>query len=115
MDTKITLPKRTNNLNDVPSSQPPQKMTPQKLEEGREKCICFNCGIKYSKGNKCGENKLFYIDYEEEEPKEQEPPQGDKLEVISPTISCHAFVGISNSQNIKIKGYIKTKIVNSVD
>ena len=41
--------------------------------------ITFNCDKKCSKGNKYGEKKLFYIDCEQEEPKEHEPPQGDKL------------------------------------
>ena len=57
--------------NDVPSSNPPQRLTPQKLEERRAKGLFFNCDIKYSKGHKCNTNKLFYIDYEEEEPKEE--------------------------------------------
>ena len=55
--------------NIFPSSKPPQRLTPQKLDERREKGLCFNCDNKYSKGHKCNENKLFYIDCEEEEPK----------------------------------------------
>jgi hypothetical protein len=42
-------------------------LTPQQLEERKEKDLCFNCDNKYSKGHKCGEKKLFYIDYEEEQ------------------------------------------------
>ena len=53
--------------NNVPSSNPPQRLTPQKIEERRVKGICFNCDSKYSKGHKCGEKKLFYIECEEEE------------------------------------------------
>ena len=45
-------------------------MTPQKMNEIREKVLSFNCDNKYSKGHKCGEKKLFYIDCEEEEEKE---------------------------------------------
>jgi hypothetical protein len=54
--------------NNVPSSKPPQptRLKPQKLEEREEKGLCFNCDSKYSKGHKCGEKKLFYIDCEEE-------------------------------------------------
>ena len=42
--------------------------------------------------DKCGENKLFYIDCEEEEEQEQEPSQDEKVEEILseeliPTIS----------------------------
>jgi hypothetical protein len=42
-------------------------LTPQQMDEKRENRLCFNCDNKYNKGHKCGENKLFYIDYEEEE------------------------------------------------
>jgi hypothetical protein len=54
--------------NNVPSSKPtqPTRLTPQQLEERKAKVLCFNCDSKYSKGHKCGENKLFYIDCEEE-------------------------------------------------
>jgi len=45
---------------------------PQKLEEKREKTMCYSCDRKYTKGHKCAEKKLFYIDFEEEEEKEQE-------------------------------------------
>ena len=40
--------------NDVPYNQP-QRLTLQRLEERREKCLCSNCESKYSKGHKCGE------------------------------------------------------------
>jgi hypothetical protein len=84
--------------------------------------VCFNCDSKYSKGHKCGEKKLFYIDCEEDEEKEQETlekkeqetPEGKKqetLEEITPTISCNALVGINTSQTLKIEGYIKKKKV----
>ena len=55
--------------NNVPSSKPPQRLTSQQLDEQREKGLCFNCDNKYSKGHKCSENKLFYIDCEEKQPK----------------------------------------------
>ena len=61
--------------NNFPSSKSPQRLTPQQLDEWREKGLCFNCDRKYSKGYKWGENKLFYIDCEEEEPKEEEASQ----------------------------------------
>ena len=54
----------------VSPTNPPQatRLTPQQLEERREKVLCFNYDSKYySKGHKCGEKKLFDIDYEEEE------------------------------------------------
>jgi hypothetical protein len=46
---------------------------PQQMIETREKGLCFNCDNKYSKGHKCGDNKLFYIDCEEEEDSVPQP------------------------------------------
>ena len=86
-------------------------MTPQQLDEIREKGLCFNCDIKYNKGHKCGEKKLFYINYEEEEPKEQVPLQVEKIELLTPTISCHALIGINTPQTLENEGYIKKKMV----
>ena len=108
MDTRNSTCNKYRN-NDVPSSNPPQRLTPQQLQERREKGLCFNCDSKYSKGHKCGEKKLFYIECDEEEQKEQDPPQGDKLEVTTPTIYCHALDGINTPQTLKIEGYIKNK------
>jgi hypothetical protein len=51
------------------------------MEERKANDLCFNCDKKYSKGHKCGEKKLFYVDFEEEE--EQEPSQDENVEVIS--------------------------------
>ena len=67
----------TSRENNVPSSNPPQptRLTPQQMDERRTKGLCFNCDNKYSKEHKCGENKLFYIDREEEEANAQEPCQ----------------------------------------
>ena len=104
--------------NNAPSSKTPQptRLTPQQLEERKAKGLCFNCDNKYSKGHKCGEKKLFYIDCEEEEEQEQEPSQDENVEAISseeltPTISCNALAGISTPQSLKIEGYIKNKKV----
>ena len=59
--------------NNVPSSKAPQRLKPQhQLDERRGKGLCFNYDNTHSKGHKCSENKLFYIDCEEEEPKEEE-------------------------------------------
>ena len=53
--------------NNVPSSKPPQRLTPQQLYARREKWLFSNCDNTHSNGHKCGEKKLFYIDCEEEE------------------------------------------------
>jgi hypothetical protein len=94
----------------------PSSKTPQQLEERKEKGLCFNCNNKYSKGHKCGEKKLFYIDCEEKEEKEQEPSQDENREAIlseelTPTISCNELDGIRTPQTLKIEGYIKNKKV----
>jgi len=47
-------------------------LTPQQLEEKRENDLYYSCDRKYTKGHKCGEKKLFYIDCEEEEENDQE-------------------------------------------
>ena len=45
--------------NDVPSNQP-WRLTPQQLQEIREKCLFFDCDNKYSKGHKSREKKLLH-------------------------------------------------------
>jgi hypothetical protein len=107
--------------NYFPSKTPqPTRLTPQQLEERKEKGLCFNCDRKYSKGHKCGETKLFYIYFEEEEEQEQEkePSEDENVEAISseeltPTISCNALAGINTPQTLKIEGCIKKKKGNS--
>ena len=47
------------------------RLTPKQLEEKRVKGICYSCDRKYTKGHKCVEKKLVYIDCEEEEENEQ--------------------------------------------
>ena len=42
------------------------------MEGKRAKWLFYNCDRKYTKGHKCVEKKLFYIDCEEKEEKEQE-------------------------------------------
>ena len=51
----------------APSLPQPIRLTPQQLEEKRAKGLCYSCDSKYTKGHKCAEKKLFYIDCEEEE------------------------------------------------
>jgi hypothetical protein len=116
MATRRTNPNIYRENND-PSSKTPQptRLKPQQLEEIKEKCLCFNCDNKYSKGHKCGEKKLFYIDCEEEE-EEEESSQYENVEAISseeltPMISCNALAGISTPQTLNIEGYIKKKKV----
>ena len=51
----------------TPRLPQPARLTPQQLEEKREKGIFYSCDSKYTKANKCAENNLFCIDCEEEE------------------------------------------------
>ena len=71
MDTKRTTP-NTSKESHVPSDNPtqPTMLTPQQLEKRKEKYLCLNYDNKYSKGHKCGEKNLIYIDCEEEEEEE---------------------------------------------
>ena len=62
----------TNGNSTTPSLPKPTRLMTQKLEEKREKGLCYSCDHKYTKGHKCAEKKLFYIDCEEEEEEEQE-------------------------------------------
>ena len=86
MATRRTYPNiyRENNA-PSPKTPQPTRLTPQQLEERKAKGLCFNCDSKYSKGHKCGEKKLFYIDYEEEGEQEQEKEssQDEDVEEIS--------------------------------
>ena len=56
----------------TPRLPQPTRFASQKLEEKRAKGLCYSCDSKYTKGHKCTEKKLFYIDCEEEEENEQE-------------------------------------------
>ena len=51
----------------TPRIPQPTRLTPQQLEEKREKGFCYSCDRKYTKGHKFVEKKLVYTDYEEEE------------------------------------------------
>ena len=115
MTTK-RFPSNTYRENNAPSSNLPKptRLTPQQMDERREKGLCLNCDRKYSKGHKCSEKKLFYIDCEEEEEKENEilkEKKEETFEEITPTISCNSLEGITTPQSIKIEGYIKKKKV----
>ena len=90
----------------------PTRLTPQQLEEKRAKRLCYSCDNKYTKGHKCAEKKLFYIDCEKQEEKEQERSKEEDIlqeqsldkEEMNPTISCKALAGITTPQTIKIEG-----------
>jgi hypothetical protein len=102
--------------NNAPSSKTPQptRLTPQQLKERKENVLFFNCDNKYSEGHKCGENKLFYIDCEQEEEEEQEPSQDENIEEIyfeelTPTISCNALARIAPLKPSRSKDTSKQK------
>ena len=113
MATKRTTPKTSKESNaHLVNTHQPIILTPQQLEERREKRPCFNCDRKYSNGHNCGEKKLFFIDYEGEEAEDEQPSQTKGIEEttseeITHTISYHAVAGICTPQTLKIEGYIK--------
>jgi len=104
-----------------PSLPQPTWLTPQQLEEKREKGLCYNCDRKCTKGHKCAEKKLFYIEYEEEEEKDQETSKEEDIcqeptpekEEMNPSISCKALARIT-TKTLKIEGHIKKKKVQEV-
>ena len=112
MESKIMATRKhtTHNYKDgsvvAPSLPQPIRLTPQKLEEKRAKGLCYSCDSKYTKGHKCAEKKLFYIDCEEKEEKEKEEDilqeQSLDKEEINPTITCNALAGIITPKTIKI-------------
>jgi len=105
-----------------PSLPKPTRLTPQQLEEKSAKGICYNCDNKYIKGHNCAENKLFYIDCEEEEEKDQETSKEEDIhqeptpekEEMNLTIYCKALARITTPQTLKIEGHIKKKNVQEV-
>ena len=38
------------------------RLTPQQLEEKRAKGLCYSSDSKYTKGHKCAEKNIFYVD-----------------------------------------------------
>ena len=90
----------------TPRLPQPTRLTPQQLEEKRAKRFCYSCDSKYTKGHKCVEKKLFYIDCEEEEENEQEEDihlePALEEEEINWTILCNALAGITTPQTLKI-------------
>jgi len=63
----------------APSHPQPTRLTPQQLEEKKAKGLCYSCDSKCTKGYKCAEKKLFYIDCEGEEEKEQEMSEEEDI------------------------------------
>jgi hypothetical protein len=94
-----------------PNINQSKRLTPQQIDERIKKGLCFNCDNKYSKGYKCGEKKLFYIECEEEEDQELEPSQDPNIEDTTPTIYFHALANINTPQTLNIQGYTKKKKV----
>ena len=105
-----------------PSLTQPTRVTPQQFEEKREKGLCYNCDRKCTKGHKCAEKKLFYIEYEEEEEKDQETSKEEDIcqdstpekEEKNHTISCKLLARMTTPQTLKIEGHIKKKKVKEV-
>ena len=87
----------------------PTSLTPQQIEEKREKGLCFNCDSKYSRGHKCSEKKLFYIEGEEEDKPilEEDMESIEESHDSQPIISCHALLGFSAPKTLKVVDFLK--------
>jgi hypothetical protein len=97
-----------------PNLTHPTRLTPQQMDERRAKGLSFNCDSKYSKGHKCSENKLLYIDCEEEEDQQSVPSQDLELKETTPTISWYALACIDTLQTFKLEGCTKKKKVTTL-
>ena len=92
----------------------------QQIEEKREKGLCFNCDRKYSQGHKCSEKKLFNIEgpseEEEDESSEEDRESSEESHDSQPIISCHALLGFSAPQTLKVVGFLKKqKVIVLID
>ncbi len=96
-------------------------MTPRQIEEKRAKGLCFNCDSKYSRGHKCSEKKLFYIEgpseEEEDEPiSEEDRESNEESHDSQPIISYHAISSFSAPQTLKVVGFLKKqKVIVLID
>jgi hypothetical protein len=106
-----------------------QKVSPTEMVERRKQGLFYYCDDKYSSGHKCHEQNFFQIDAStstssEDIPSYEAPDQEDAqpsvhledsvatpVEPVEPVISLHALSGISAPQTLKIKGYIKHRLV----
>ena len=103
----------------TPRLPQPTRLKQKKLDGKREKWLCYSCDSKYTKGHKCVEKKLFYVDCEEEEENEQETSREEDVhqeptleeEEMSLTILCNALGGITTPKTLKIEGHINNKKV----
>ena len=81
------------------------------MEEKGEKGLCYNCDRKCTKGHKCAEKKFFYIEYEEEQEKDQETSKEEDIcqdttlekEEINPAISSKALARITTPKTLEIE------------
>eukprot|EP00253_Pinus_taeda_P012815 PITA_12815 len=98
-----------------------QKVSPEEMVKRRKQGLCYYCHEKYSLGHKCKEPKLFQIDATDHSSSEEAPPleepeeeEEDNQQENVPeelVISLHALAGISSPQNLKIRGFIKHRLV----
>jgi len=92
-------------------------LTPQKLEEERAKGLCYSCDSKYTKAHKCVEKKLFFMDCEEEDEKEQEMSKEEDIlqeetlakEEMNLTISCNALLELPLLKLSRLKDISRRK------
>jgi len=91
------------------------------MAERRKQVLCYYCDEKYSPWHKCKEPNFFQIDATDHSSSEEAPPfEGPKEEdedneldnelpatPEEPVILLHALAGISSTQALKIRGFIK--------
>eukprot|EP00253_Pinus_taeda_P034242 PITA_34242 len=94
-----------------------QKVSLVEMAERRKQGLCYYCDEKYSPGHKCKEPKCVQIDvthYNSSEEDQHEGLEEDNQKDNVPhelVISLHALAGISSAQTLKIRGFIKHRLV----
>jgi hypothetical protein len=101
---------------------PIRRISPNQMQERREKGLCYYCDDKYHIGHKCSRPKVYLLEGLEIEegavPAEQEGQivEGDTLEVPEEEgelleISLHAIVGAPAPKTMRLIGYINNLAV----
>ena len=97
------------------SPYPVKRISPNQMQERREKGLCYFCDEKYQAGHRCNRPRLYLLEgmefEEEEELKEDEVinqigavPEGSQAELLR--ISLHAIAGAPSPRTMRLVGTI---------
>ena len=125
-----TLPKPSYPATTKPTYSRPEPTNPkftrgptrEERDERKRKGLCMWCGQKFVQGHNCIRSQLYHILIDDTTANEGEPEEfqdcmdsmeegehKEDSEVISPTISLHALLGVEGCQTMRIMGKIKNQ------